>query len=262
MASPTMPMGPVPAVDPAQATIMTPYHAHGGGTLPTFRGLPSSTTSARGEPPIPPPSQMPPNPINRSPLAMHRPSPAFIHASSAAATQRQYARATSTSPTLTSSSRLSDTRAPVSRRASLSLAAITSPFTPETAAYNQPKNLRAQTLPPLGQRLRQKSALSGPAGERHRQVLSRIHSLGAVRGQQDQRRAASPLPRLRNWRNRGMLLITPTCRPMNRRCRWLHTRLEIMKNAIPPKSKGTTTSVQECLVNDTPLQGLLLRSGV
>lgn len=251
MASPTMPMGPVPAVDPAQTTIMTPFHAHGGGALSTFRGMPSSTPSARGEPPIPPPGQMPPGPANRSPLAMHRPPPSFIHTAPATPAQRQYARATSTSPTLSSSSRLPDTRAPGSRRASLSLAAITSPYTPDTAPYSQPKNLRAQTPPPLGQRLRKTSARSGPAAETHLRASQYIRSPGAGRALQAQSRAISPHPRRRNQRSQNMQLRTPRCHLAHRRCPWPHTRLGLTRNAIPPTPTLTRKSVRATLTNDT-----------
>lgn len=249
MASPTMPMAPVPAVDPAQATIMTPYHAHGSAVQGYPRVPPSA--SARGEPPIPPPSQIS---STRSPLGLNRPPPTYLHPMpSAPPTQRAYPRATSTSPTLTSSSRLSDSRAPVSRRASLSLAAITTPFTPEAAPYSQSKNLRAQTLPLLGQRLRLMSAVTGPAEEIHLRASKYIRTAGASRVVA-QRRAIIPRHKLRRLSRNTLRsnLISP---PASRQCIRRHTLLDIPTNDIPVISVGMLTNlVQERLVNDTSFQ--------
>lgn len=164
--SPNMPTASTSAVEPAQTAVMHPHRMAGSSASPAYR-MPSPQASVRGEPPYPAPLAVAPRSPQapyripavysqpRPPLAM--PSPPITH------------RVPSPSPPLTSSSRLPETRLPPSRRASLSLAAITSPYLPEPAPYNQaqPKNHRAQTQLLLGQRLRKASAPTGPA-EGHR----------------------------------------------------------------------------------------------
>lgn len=142
---------------------------------PAYR-LPSpQASSSRPDPPFPPSSSRP-----RSPHAAYRlPPPA-------------YPPLRSPSPPLSSSSRLPDARAPPgSRRASLSLAAITNPQPPP----QPPKNLRAQTPPSLGQRLRTASARTpGPAAAPLRRVPPPRAPTTSTWTRR-RRRAAPPLPR-------------------------------------------------------------------
>ena len=196
MASPTMPKAPVGTVDPAQATVMTPYHAHGALAYPNYRGIAPSSSAIQSEPPILPPGQLPSAPPNRSPVGLNRP-PTFMPPLSGTPAQRSYPRATSTSPTLSSSSRPSEARALGSRRASLSLAAITSPFTPDVGSYNKPKNHQAQTLPSLGRRLRQKATRTGPATVNHHRVPKGSCTPTASRARSTRRRVLALRPHRR-----------------------------------------------------------------
>lgn len=168
--SPTMSIASSSAAEStpqAAVAAMHPYRVPPGPGSPAYR-MPSPQASARGEPPFPASASAAAAAAAaapRSPQVHYRMPPA-------AYSQARPPRAAMPSPPspspppLSSSSRLPETRAPpTSRRASLSLAAITSPYLPEPSPYAQPKNHRAQTLPSLGQRLRKASAHTGPAAE-------------------------------------------------------------------------------------------------
>lgn len=168
--SPTMSVASTSAAGASDP--MPPYRVpHAAYRLPSPQAQP-----ARAEPPYP---------AQRSPHTAYRAPPSSYAAprpTRGLPSPPGGARAPSP---LSSSSRLPDTRAPPSRRASLSLAAITTPYVPYAPAPLQqqqhaaplqqqhttplqphaapPKNRRAQTPPPLGQRLRTASAPTGPA---------------------------------------------------------------------------------------------------
>lgn len=169
--SPTMPIASTSAPESSQAAGMPPYRIQGPATSPGYR-ITSPQSSVRGDLPFPASSSMGP----RSPPVPYRIAPPPFPQARAPRTMPSppsAPRVPSPGPPLSSSSRLPDTRLPTSRRASLSLAAITLPHTPgEGASYAaaQPKNHRAQTQPLLGQRLRQASALPGPAAEHRRRA--------------------------------------------------------------------------------------------
>lgn len=226
--SPGLPVVPTSAVDSAQATMMTPYHTHGNSPPTGYRGMPSSNRE-----PLPPSNTVPLPALPSSPLAQHR-SPAGYHGnvrplSSIPSRYASSSRAISTSPTLTSSSRLNDTRAPISRRASLSLAAITTPFTPDSAPYgNQSKNHRAQTLPQLGGRLRQALAFTGPAqGIRRRAFQCTLTTeIGQVAQTEDL------FPSLRHLLLSQGMWVTSIKRTLHRHCLRRHMSLAHLATAI------------------------------
>ncbi|KAI0345103.1 hypothetical protein BDW22DRAFT_994620 [Trametopsis cervina] len=181
---PSVPLHSSRDADASPSTSRAPYPIHSSPSHAGYRDVPSSFSPVRGEPPPPPASALPHPVAPRSPTY---PAPPYAEYSGRPATAlpslTQSTRALSTSPILTSSSRLrgTDTRAPGSRRASLSLAAITTPYVPDSAAHaSQSKNRHAQTLPLLGQRLRQASALTGPATGVPRQSRKGTHTHTAI----------------------------------------------------------------------------------
>ncbi|EMD38137.1 hypothetical protein CERSUDRAFT_104744 [Gelatoporia subvermispora B] len=169
--SPTMPMTPGPPIDHIQGTAITPYHRGPYTTAPTYPAAamaptrsPTRSTELLHLTELVHLSRRP----SLSAAAAHVPPPSHrspTHLTFGRSTAGDAPRSDSSRPSTSHASPLvTDPSAPsvvTSRRASLSLAAITTPFTPETR-QGQPKNLRAQTPPPLpGQRLRQQP--SGPA---------------------------------------------------------------------------------------------------
>lgn len=174
--SPVMPVPPGRVVEAPSAPGRAPYLQHGSSVSSSYRDMPLQFSPGRGEPPHPSSNPMPHVAAPQSPYSSptyHEFSNRPTHSIPSSST---HGRALSTSPVLSSSSRLAETRAPASRRASLSLAAITTPYTPEGATYtNQPKNRQAQTLPSLGQRLRQVSAYIGPAAGIPRRARKGTH---------------------------------------------------------------------------------------
>ena len=166
------------AAEPAHSAVIHPYRVPPSIGSPAYR-MPSPPPAAvRGEPPFPASAAAA---APRSPQLHYRLQPTYA---SQARTPRGVMPSPPTAPRVppspspphSSSSRLPDTRAPGSRRASLTLAAITTPHVPNAAPppyahyTTQPKNLKAQTPPPLGQRLRTASApppRTGPAEEHH-----------------------------------------------------------------------------------------------
>lgn len=156
--------------------------------------------------------------------------------------QRPYPRATSTSPTLASSSRPPDNRVAVSRRASLSLAAITTPYRPETTPFIQSKKLQAQTLLSLGLRLRQRSAITGPAKHTaHRQVpiirsrvASRVHRT----------RNPQQLRCYRKASNRSIRRCYLICPLVVIPCHQVHISLDITTSGQRHSTRGTQTTLR------------------
>ncbi|OCH93838.1 hypothetical protein OBBRIDRAFT_252755 [Obba rivulosa] len=156
MHSPTMPMTPGPPIDHIQGTAITPYHKGPYVAAPAYSAMvPSRSPTTRTEPmqlsrrsslsaaaAYPPPS-------HRSPthITFGRTTAGDVPRSDSSRPSTSHASPPMVGPTAPSVAS--------SRRASLSLAAITTPFAPDTRP-DLAKNLRAQTpTPPLGQRLRQ-----------------------------------------------------------------------------------------------------------
>jgi hypothetical protein len=167
--SPGMPLASTSAIESAHAPILPPYRAQSSNSPTAVYRMPSPQASARNEPPFPASSSI----ATRSPQTSYRVPTSYTQPRPPRAmpSPPTVPRVPSPAPPLTSSSRLPDTRLPSSRRASLSLAAITTPYSPEGGLYGQtqPKNYRAQTLPLLGLRLRKALAQTGPAARlRHR----------------------------------------------------------------------------------------------
>lgn len=244
-----MPMGPIPAADPAPT--MVPYHSHGTTPLSSYRGMPPTSASlGRGEPPVPPPSQPPAGSANRSPLAPNHPPPTHMQSMQIQAppVHGPFPRATSTSPTLASSSRSPDTRVVGSRRASLTLAAITTPYTPDTTPFTQSKNLRAQTLPSLGPRLRQRPVITGPAEHTTQQPMFIICNL--VASWHTPTRSMSQPRRRRRTSSRSIrqsyLTCPLTCHPVLAPCHKVNTLPDttISGSQIAPTGMQTTLKPQ------------------
>ena len=232
--SPNMPIASTSAVEAAHAPMMSPYRVQHTSSSPAYR-LQSPQASTRGEPPYTAPSSL----SSRSPQTAYRIPPGYPQPRPPRAVPSPpiAPRVPSPAPPLTSSSRLPDTRLPSSRRASLSLAAITTPYSPEPgpygqpAAQGQPKNRRAQTLPLLGLRLRPASAQTGPAAgprrHHHQARLSSCTDTSPAKGTPTStRRLRRPrplprgrlpratfrrqcLPRLRSPPGRFLIAVTP-----------------------------------------------------
>ncbi|KAI0693337.1 hypothetical protein BC835DRAFT_1083227 [Cytidiella melzeri] len=153
----------------SQPTARAPYPVHPSPAHAGYRDMPSPYSPLRGEPPplsTPALHSAPPQSPPYPPSTAYT-EPTGRSTTSIPSSHGQSTRSLSTSPILTSSSRLRETdRPPGSRRASLSLAAITTPYTPDGAPHtHQSKNRQAQMPLPLGQRLRQTSVHTGPAAE-------------------------------------------------------------------------------------------------
>lgn len=208
------------------------YSVHSASAHPVHREMPSPYSPVRGEPP---PSS---NPVHHS-TAPESPTyppstvPAYpdhggrstVSISSSHPPPSNTSRSFSTSPILSSSSRLRETdRAPGSRRASLSLAAITSPYRPEgggtasvsASQHHQPKNRQAQMPLPLGRHLRKVSVFTGPVTEplrRTRNITANIPRMSIWQRANYQWVCGSLLERRLQ---QGRLLVAPP-RPHNRR---------------------------------------------
>ncbi|KAI0797468.1 hypothetical protein C8Q75DRAFT_1773 [Abortiporus biennis] len=178
--SSTISMTPGPTPDSVQGTAITPYHQASSSSLPTayHNVMPTPRSPTRGESTQASGSRnvtttrSPPQIYRHSILETHPPNrnPPSIrsqHIHSSSIPPPLTPRASSSSPV--SNSRLpppSRTNiTPSRRRSSLSLAEITSPYNPDNlpTSRNHPKNLQAQTLPWLGQRLRKELETIGSA---------------------------------------------------------------------------------------------------
>jgi len=161
--SPTMPMTPGPPIDHIQGTAITPYHKGSyAAAAPAYTATMPTQSPTRTEPPhssrrpsLSAAAARAPSLIRRSPT----------HITFGRTTAGDAPRSDSSRPSTSHASPpVADLTGPStvsSRRASLSLAAITTPFAPDQR-LDQSKNLRAQTpMPSLGQRLR--LLPSGPA---------------------------------------------------------------------------------------------------
>ncbi|TCD67289.1 hypothetical protein EIP91_000312 [Steccherinum ochraceum] len=168
-----IPMTAGPASEPVQGTAITPYHqSSSAANLAVYHHMmPSPRSPGRGEPP--PVSVGRSSGTSRSPVSQYRPPPPHSGSSVRAlpppipAHPVSPRQPPSPPPHPSSSSRLPPPQPqqppkPTSRRSSLSLAAITTPYTPDNMPRSQSKNQEAQTLPWLGQRLRPALAPSGP----------------------------------------------------------------------------------------------------
>ncbi|KAH8106939.1 hypothetical protein BXZ70DRAFT_262413 [Cristinia sonorae] len=166
----SVPMTAVPVSEQAQGAAITPYHPL--SNVPVYHHMMSSPRSpGRGEPPQASRASATP----RSPVSQYRPSATHSTSSGRSFLPPHPAHPPSPrqpppSPTAVApASRLPPPQPPpqkpTSRRSSLSLAAITTPYTPDTMPRNQPKNPEAQTLPWPGQRLRSAPTPTGPAPE-------------------------------------------------------------------------------------------------
>ena len=224
-----MPLASTSATEPVHASTLPPYRVQATSSSPAYR-MPSPQAPVRGEPSYPAPSSL----ATRSPQTAYRLPPAYPQQrpSRGMPSPPTAPRVPSPAPPLSSSSRLPETRLPSSRRASLSLAAITTPYAPEPHPYGQPqsqqqqqpKNRRAQTLPSLGQRLRTASVPTGPAaGPRRRRVrrnsCSTDTSLAREAGEEEEAtptwRACRPRRRLPPTRPRRRV-SQATCWRMHR----------------------------------------------
>ncbi|KZT70081.1 hypothetical protein DAEQUDRAFT_223060 [Daedalea quercina L-15889] len=175
MAAPAAPVSsaPVPRVEPIQGTAITPYHAAPPPSMPPsiYHAMPPSR-------PLPARSESSSHPHRqhrqaaaRSPSQSSRPSTSqgsSQHTAAAAspATEPLYFSTSPHAPPSVPSTPVPGSSGSVSsRRASLSVAAITHPhpYRPESRPPSPPKKSNAQTLPPPGQRLRLEQLHTGSA---------------------------------------------------------------------------------------------------
>ncbi|KAH9952169.1 hypothetical protein B0H21DRAFT_880333 [Amylocystis lapponica] len=164
---PVMTQGPV--LEPVKGTAITPYHqAFATTTAARHTAMPSARSPTHGEPP--PPPGRPPRSSARSPPSTYRPLASSSGAGRSQPMSPVQPARVPHSPTHPTSTPQPGSRSPTvatSRRASLSLAAITTPFVPDMQPPSQPKNCHAQTLLPPGQRLRQAPPRPGSAPAAH-----------------------------------------------------------------------------------------------
>ncbi|KZT09569.1 uncharacterized protein LAESUDRAFT_810571 [Laetiporus sulphureus 93-53] len=163
ISSNTIPSGPTQRIEHIQGTAITPYHqvapSAGPSTYPgAFQHLPPAS---RVEPQALSDRQPKLVPI-RSPTLPSRPPASHSQSHHAMQVRSPNDPHPSMSPSsIHSMPPSSESRSPASvssRRASLSLAAITSPYTPEPRPQSPPKKFQAQTPTAPGQRLRTEPA--------------------------------------------------------------------------------------------------------
>jgi hypothetical protein len=232
-----------------QATARVSYPVHPSPSQPGYKGMPSPYSPARSEQHSSAMSHgtAPPQSPTYSHSIVHTEHPGRS-AATVSPSHARGPRALSTSPLLSSSSRLRETeRTPGSRRASLSLAAITTPYTPpETGAsysHHQPKNRQAQMPTLLGQRLRQVSAHTGPA------IATLLQAPSATRTIVNRRRLVLSRRKLGEvLRVRRLPAVAPRhCRVVHRRRRRL-PHFHIPRSAIGclDRCLGTLTTSDSC----------------
>ncbi|KAI0929268.1 hypothetical protein AcW2_005009 [Taiwanofungus camphoratus] len=165
MHSSAVPMAPGPPVDSVQGTAIMPYH-HTTSCPPTYHTTMANIRSSHhGE------SSMSSNrPLQlaaiHSPTSSSRPPTSHgspTHSVSMAVSPVDPGPSSASPPAsdLVTAPEPSRSAIASSRRASLSLAAITTPFTPDSHPHSQSKKYSAQTPTLQGQRLRQVSVPSG-----------------------------------------------------------------------------------------------------
>ncbi|KAL6298623.1 hypothetical protein BKA93DRAFT_45072 [Sparassis latifolia] len=176
MSSPMIAMSPGSPADPIQGTMITPYHpglTSAGSSayhrmIPPTRSPPDrgESSSVRGEPSSRPAgssaARSPPHRSSASYVSMSRPMPPAMPSTDPAHPSVSPERL-SRAPQPTPSSEPVSSSVVTSRRASLSLAAITTPFIPDTKPQSPPKKYQAQTPSQPGQRLRPAPAYHGSA---------------------------------------------------------------------------------------------------